>query len=87
MGSNWPAWLDTSYEGKSAMKPLKFGEDGHAIYGQGGSPASLYGENSIIGRSLAVYDDMDYVKMRTNGDIDACCTITHMVTEEGEPDT
>ena len=80
MGSNWPAWFDADYDGKCAMKPLQFLDDGHAINCQKGSPASLYGDNTIIGRSLAVHGDKE------ESSIDACCTIMDMVTEDGKPD-
>ena len=80
MGSNWPAWFDKDYDGKCAMKPLQFLDDGYAINSQKGSPASLYGDNTIIGRSLAVHGDKE------ESSIDACCTIMDMVTEDGKPD-
>lgn len=63
------------------MSPLEFHADGYAINHQNDSPASLFGDNSIIGRSLTIHDGEDFY-----GDIDACCTIEEMLDSFGNPD-
>lgn len=83
-GSNWP--FDGEEDQCPFEKPLMFYEDGNALVKQMAN-ASLYYDDvndvdSIIGQSLSIHFGMD----KTDYDIDACCTITQMLREDGRPD-
>ena len=71
--SVWP-FDDAEQDKHCALKQARFDEDGIARYRSYDSPASLYGDYSVIGKSVTLYGEAS-VEDKTM-DIDACCTIT-----------
>ena len=72
LGRLWPFGAE-GVEQDHTLKKLRFGDDGYAMHHQKDSPASLFGPNSIIGRSYSIFTAKDNVSS-----VDACCTIKEM---------
>ena len=84
-GNNWP-FQDPDYMGDDALVNAKFNpNDGYAIYfNRNSKPASLFGDDlngSVLNHSVSLYED----KTR-DGMVEACCTITAILDDEGEYD-
>ena len=72
--------------GDDALVNAKFNpNDGYAIYfNRNSKPASLFGDDlngSVLNHSVSLYED----KTR-DGMVEACCTITAILDDEGEHD-
>ena len=50
------------------LRDIEFGEDGLGIYRHRDNKTTLFGENSIAGRSMSLYESDEQ-----SGNIDACC--------------
>ena len=71
-GTFWPFGAE-GVRPAHTLKKLRFRDDGYAMHYQKDSPASLFGDNSIIGRSLSIFTASNNVNS-----VDACCTITEI---------
>ena len=63
---------------KGSLKPVCFDLLGEAEYG-GASPASLFGEFTVIGNSVSIYNTSELIAEST---VDACCTIVALADRE-----
>ena len=54
-GAPWP--FDPDYDGDVALKDLEFWKDGYAIYDNMRTPIDLFGDESVIGHNLSVFED------------------------------
>jgi len=77
-GASWPWEEGVRVPKKGSMKPACFNLFGWGPYG-GCSAASLFGDYSVIGSSVSIFNTR---KMGADSTVDACCTIVELADEE-----
>ena len=77
-GASWPWEEGATASRHGSMKHACFNLFGWGPY-EGASAASLFGDYSVIGNSVSIYNTRD---MGAESTVDACCTIVELADEE-----